>query len=325
MPKISIIVPVYNVEKYLGKCIESILNQTFRDFELILVDDGSTDSSGKICDEYSLKDSRIKVIHKENGGLSSARNTGLDIAKGEYIGFVDSDDWIEMDMYEILYKLIKTSGKDMANIGFSAIYEDRIEKWTDNKKIILNREESLIELLKHRYFGNYIWANLYSKKIFKNIRFTEKIKFEDIDIMYKLLNNSNGIVSQGISKYNYIQRKDSTIDEFFSKKYMEDFNIQKIYFSREIWFKENYPQIYKKYNEYLYNKKIFFLSYDLLVHQIIKKSTNKEIDKIINILNIHFKENLKLKIGKLIKIRLILLKISKSLFKWSYNRRNIND
>lgn len=97
MPKISIIVPVYNVEKYLRKCIDSILNQTFKDFELILIDDGSTDESGKICDEYNLKDNRIKVIHKENGGLSSARNAGLDIAQGEYIGFVDSDDWIESD------------------------------------------------------------------------------------------------------------------------------------------------------------------------------------------------------------------------------------
>ena len=94
-PKLSIIVPVYNVEQYLDKCIKSILNQTFKDFELILVDDGSIDNSGEICDEYAKKDSRVKVIHKKNGGLAAARNTGLIIARGDYVGFVDSDDWIE--------------------------------------------------------------------------------------------------------------------------------------------------------------------------------------------------------------------------------------
>lgn len=101
-PKISIIVPVYEVEPYIHKCVDSILAQTFTDFELILVDDGSPDNCGEICDEYEENDSRIRVIHKENGGPSSARNAGLNIAKGDYIGFVDSDDWIETDMYEML-------------------------------------------------------------------------------------------------------------------------------------------------------------------------------------------------------------------------------
>ena len=100
---ISIIVPVYNVEKYLPTCVDSILCQTFTNFELILVDDGSTDRSGIICDEYEKKDTRVKVIHKENGGLSSARNAGLYIAKGKYIGFVDSDDFIDKEMYIVLY------------------------------------------------------------------------------------------------------------------------------------------------------------------------------------------------------------------------------
>lgn len=104
---ISVIVPVYNVEKYLHKCINSILNQTYKNLEIILIDDGSTDNSGKICDEYALKDNRIKVIHKENGGLSSARNAGLDICSGDYIGFVDSDDYIAEDMYEYLYVNLK--------------------------------------------------------------------------------------------------------------------------------------------------------------------------------------------------------------------------
>src|SRR5665647_2657921 len=102
-PLISIIVPIYKVENYIRNCVDSILNQTYKNLEVILVDDGSTDNCGNICDEYSLKDNRIKTIHKKNGGLSSARNAGLDVAKGEYIGFIDSDDWIEKDMYESLY------------------------------------------------------------------------------------------------------------------------------------------------------------------------------------------------------------------------------
>lgn len=114
MPKVSVIVPVYNTEKYLPRCINSILDQTFTDFELILVDDGSTDNSGKICDEYSKKDSRIVVIHKENGGASSARNTGIDIAKGEWISFVDSDDWVNV---EYLNGLIIDASKD-DNVDF---------------------------------------------------------------------------------------------------------------------------------------------------------------------------------------------------------------
>ena len=103
---ISIIVPVYNVEKYLEKCIDSILNQSYQNLEIILIDDGSTDNSGSICDEYKKKDQRVQVIHQKNQGQSSARNAGLNIAKGSYIGFVDSDDWIEQNMYEKLYKNI---------------------------------------------------------------------------------------------------------------------------------------------------------------------------------------------------------------------------
>ena len=115
---ISVIVPVYNVEKYLVQCINSILNQTIKNLEIILVDDGSLDNSGKICDEFSKKDDRIVAIHKENNGLSSARNAGLEIANGNYIGFVDSDDWLDEHMYEILLKLIKENNSDISCCDF---------------------------------------------------------------------------------------------------------------------------------------------------------------------------------------------------------------
>ena len=111
---ISVIIPIYNVEKFLSFCIDSIVNQTYKNLEIILVDDGSTDNSGKICDEYALKDNRIKVMHKQNGGVSSARNVGLNIAKGKYIGFVDSDDYVENDMFEILHNLIIKNNVDIS-------------------------------------------------------------------------------------------------------------------------------------------------------------------------------------------------------------------
>lgn len=123
MPKLSIIVPVYNVEKYLSKCIDSILNQTFEDFELILIDDGSPDECGKICDNYANKDRRIIVIHQKNAGVSAARNAGLDIAKGEYIGFIDSDDYIDKTMYEKLINAIESFNVDMAICGYDYINE----------------------------------------------------------------------------------------------------------------------------------------------------------------------------------------------------------
>ena len=113
---ISIIVPIYNVELYLEKCIESIINQTYKNLEIILVDDGSTDSCGKICDEYAKKDNRIKVIHKINGGLSDARNKGMEIAKGKYIGFVDGDDYVASDMYETLYKFSVKNSLDRKSV-----------------------------------------------------------------------------------------------------------------------------------------------------------------------------------------------------------------
>lgn len=117
MPEISIIVPIYKTEKYLNRCVNSLINQTFKNFELILVDDGSPDACPVLCDKWGKRDTRIKVIHKKNGGLSSARNAGLNIAQGKYIGFVDSDDWIEPDMYELLYNAAEKYQTDYSAVN----------------------------------------------------------------------------------------------------------------------------------------------------------------------------------------------------------------
>ena len=190
-PKISIIVPVYNVEPYIRRCIDSILSQTFKDFELILVDDGSPDRCGEICEEYAIRDSRIKVIYKENGGQLSARNRGLDIAQGDYIGFVDSDDWIDEDMYEILYNLCKNNDAQIANIGINFINNNKIESSKKYELIALTKYEAMKILLEYKTFGDYFWANLFERKLFENLRFEEGIIYEDVDLFYKLIDRAD--------------------------------------------------------------------------------------------------------------------------------------
>ncbi|HDT8050800.1 TPA: glycosyltransferase, partial [Enterococcus faecalis] len=172
MPKISIIVPVYNVEKYLEKCVRSILAQTFTDFELILVDDGSPDSSGAMCDQFAEQDQRVKVIHKENGGLSDARNAGIEIATGEYLGFVDSDDYIADDMYETLYNQIVTYEAELATVGMIDVYENRESRLTDKKEIkILSQNEAIQAVLDSTDVYAYAVNKLYKKELFNKVRY----------------------------------------------------------------------------------------------------------------------------------------------------------
>lgn len=164
---LSIIVPVYKVEKYLRQCLDSIVNQTYENLEIILIDDGSPDNCGKICDEYAQRDNRIKVIHKENGGLSSARNIGTQIAKGEYITYVDSDDWLDKNMYSELISALEKYNLDM--VRCEAYTSDGI-----NKEIILPKEEYKNKIfydkeILYRYFDEFlckvVWNAVYKKKL----------------------------------------------------------------------------------------------------------------------------------------------------------------
>ena len=228
MPEISIIVPVYNVEKYLTRCIDSILNQTFTDFELILVDDGSTDKSGVICDKYSKIDSRIKVIHSKNEGAAQARNYGLDIAKGKFIGFVDSDDYINRDMYQILYENINKYNCDICVCGHQS-FQDKVKvSFEDSKEEIIEFDNKLA--LKN-YFLDYednervmytiMWDKLYRRELFKNLRFPKGKICEDGYVIYKLLYNSKKIIYINKILYYYLQRSDSISKTKFSLKTLE--------------------------------------------------------------------------------------------------------
>ncbi len=217
---ISIIMPIYKAEDYLNNSITSILNQTLENFELILVDDGSPDNSGKICDELALNDNRIKVIHKENGGASTARNAGLDIAQGEFIAFVDSDDWIEPNMFETLFNLAKEHNADISQCNYIKVENEDEKIINDDKEIIIsfNNIESLNNLYNEMYVSTVVlWNKIYKKSLFNKIRFPNMRIFEDEAIMYKLLFESKKLVYTNKKLYYYRNTPDSIMDAKFDK------------------------------------------------------------------------------------------------------------
>lgn len=204
MPKISVIVPVYKAEKYIRRCVDSILAQTFTDFELLLVDDGSPDNSGAICDEYAARDSRVKVFHKENGGVSSARQMGLDNSLGEYVIHADPDDWVEPDMLQELYSEAQQSGADMVICDFYINYGNR-QIYKSQKPEKLSHDAILKELLMQRLHGA-CWNKLVRRDLFEKyeVKFPEDIiRWEDLFVNVMLLINSVRVSYKENAYYHY--------------------------------------------------------------------------------------------------------------------------
>ena len=217
---VSIIIPVYNVEKYLNRCMESIVKQTYADLQIILVDDGSKDKSGAMCDAWERKDSRITVIHQKNGGLSNARNTGMKHAKGEYLIFVDSDDVAAPEMTEQLIGLIEAEDADISICGVSHIFDEnniRFEK-NQTETMSYDRNSAIKEMWYQKSFLPSAWGKAYKKSLFENLGFTEGILFEDIDIMHELFWRSNKIVYKNQALYGYVHREDSITTAKFSER-----------------------------------------------------------------------------------------------------------
>ncbi|UOY06094.1 glycosyltransferase [Muricauda sp. SCSIO 64092] len=202
--KISVIIPVYKVEKYLHRCVDSVLNQTYSNLEIILVDDGSPDNCGTICDTYEKQDTRITAIHQENKGLSGARNSGMKIATGDYISFVDSDDWLEPDMYRTLISAIVDTQSDMAITDFSKSMELSSQVASPIPKPrneVLNNKQTI---LYYRENGFYVWANLYRREVIKDLSFRENIKFvEDMFFSMDVIANLGKAVHVKYPFYNY--------------------------------------------------------------------------------------------------------------------------
>lgn len=211
IPEISIIVPVYNVEKYIRRCINSILDQTFKSFELILVDDGSHDDSGLICDEYKRRDNRIQVIHKENGGLSDARNSGIEAIRGRYVTFIDSDDWVSKNYLSVLYELLNEKSAEISICNFLRTSNEFLS-YTNSKISVY--EYSSNEALTNIFtdFGEQMvvsWGKLYKAELFKEIRFPLGKIHEDEFITYKILYKANRIIFTTEQLLYYWQRPDS--------------------------------------------------------------------------------------------------------------------
>ena len=263
--KIAVIVPVYNVQEYLNRCVESIINQTYENLEIILIDDGSTDNSGDICDYYKQLDGRIVVIHQENKGLSAARNAGLDIHTSDYIGFVDSDDWIEKDMFFLLHGNLKKYNADISicNVNLINCNGDLVDYKGDpigennHEEIEVKLYNDFLDALNDNEHNvkECVWNKLYKSKLWNNIRFPFKKVFEDIFTLYFIIEKAKIICSDNSFKYNY-QTRNTSISKNFS---MQNFDIIDGLINRYQYLSNKYPVLENKYRRTIFNGFLYIL------------------------------------------------------------------
>lgn len=279
-PLISIIVPIYNVEKYLLRCVDSLIKQTYKNIEILLINDGSTDNCKKICEKLQEKYENIIAFDKKNGGLSDARNYGIKNAKGEYICFIDSDDYIDSKMVEILYNAIKETESDIAIVDYIMLEEN--EKAKNNEEInnklidyyVFNSKLAIKELFKENSFGNYAWNKLYKRSLFEEIKFPVGKMMEDLGTTYLLFDNSYKIVYKKIPLYYYIQRNGSILH---NKNLQLDFDKTELALERYEYILKKYPDIEENkkfiYNLLIENYHIIFYNEELInkAKKIIKK------------------------------------------------------
>ena len=221
--KISVIVPVYKVEPYLDKCLSAIVNQTYTNLEIILVDDGSPDNCPAMCDAWAEKDSRIRVIHKTNGGLSDARNAGMAVATGELMAFVDSDDWIAPDMYEHLYRRLAEDNSDIAACGVQMVWEDKTPSRTLTREgsCVLNQEEAMRAIIEESWLKQPVWYKLYKTALVRDILFPKGKYHEDVFWSYQAVGRTQRVSVSDHIGYYYLQRGGSIMGEGYSLKRLD--------------------------------------------------------------------------------------------------------
>ena len=239
---ISVIVPIYDVEEYLDRCVESIVNQTYRNLEIILVDDGSPDNCPQLCDSWAEKDNRIKVVHKENGGLSDARNAGMPFATGEIISFIDSDDWIELDMYEEMLNRMQADNSDIISCGVKWVEEDGslIRDFTSENEV-LDTKTAMKELLNDSKLKQHVWNKIYKYDLIKDIPFEKGKYHEDVFWSYQVVGIAKKVSIVNKSFYNYVQRSNSIMGEGFSAKRLDALDANR---QRCEYMKEHLPELY---------------------------------------------------------------------------------
>ena len=210
-PLISVIVPIYNVEKYLARCVDSIVNQTYKNLEIILVDDGSPDRCPQMCDDYAEKDSRIKVVHKKNGGLSDARNAGMVVATGEYISFIDSDDYVSDDFFECLLDVMNKENSDIAECSVVKFYEDnRFDEFSDDLSVkTYDTQDAMSALIAENQFHQHVWNKLYKTELVKDIPYAVGKLNEDEFWTYQVFGRANKVSKLNKTMYYYFQRNSS--------------------------------------------------------------------------------------------------------------------
>ena len=323
MSKVSIVVPVYNVEKYLQRCVDSILEQTLQDIEIILVDDGSQDDSGQLCDAYAEKDSRIVVVHKENGGLSSARNAGIDIATSPYIGFVDSDDYIDKQMFEKLFNWITDNDADIAMCELCHCYEDKTIKRRTNKEFGIVNTEQAIRLVMEGNKATVSAVNkLYKISIFDKVRYPVGKLTEDAFVIVEVLMQAQKVVYSTEELYYYVHRKNSITTSGFKKK---DMNVLEAYSKNKKLIQQYYPALLDV-AEMRYMWAHFYVLDKMMLS---KKVEAKDIQKkIINTLRKNYRfiiKNEQFNMSR--KIAMTLLMINKNLYKICVlaNKKNYTD
>lgn len=241
-PLISVIVPVFKVEQYLDRCVESIVNQTYQNLQVILIDDGSPDNCPEKCDAWSEKDVRVNVIHQENGGLSDARNAGMRVARGEYIGFVDSDDWIAPEMYERLIEAMQKDESDIAACTVKMVWEDGSPEnlLTVQKKCVLDRSEAQLALLKESLLKQPVWYKLYRSRIILEIPFEKGKYHEDVFWSYQAIGMARRVSIIDYIGYYYWQRSASIMGERYSLKRLDAVEAK---VRRQDYLADSYPQL----------------------------------------------------------------------------------
>ena len=318
---VSVIVPVYNVERYLRKCIESILNQTYQDLEVILVDDGSKDCSGNICDEYAAKDARIRVIHKENGGLSDARNCGIDVAKGEYLLFVDSDDFIHSQMLEVLYDAMQDIGADISVCNFLNVPEGQDlqqETITDPSRHIYREQEKLAQLYVNNLVTVVAWNKLYSRRLFQTLRYPKGRLHEDEFVIHRLLFEARSVVYVDVVLYYYVQRQNSIMGKYSIKNIRDGYDAL---VEREVfWLEKKEQEAYAQtlvHRLYHAEKQYFYAKEKLKDCQLLK-ILQKNIGAKIHL------DAVKQLLGKETYICFRVFQISPTFYKWYAKQRKQN-
>ncbi|QEO57200.1 glycosyltransferase family 2 protein [Francisella marina] len=292
---ISIIVPVYNTEKYLYRCLFSIVNQTYKNLEIILVNDGSTDNSLKICNSFAASDSRIVVVDKANHGSSAARNIGLEIFRGEYVAFVDSDDWVSLDYIETLYTNIKKYDADISLVSFVRCDNNYYYGGTNSVEPVETIYQG-VDIVKGYLQGNIFLiacASLVSSKFLSNLKFQENIVFEDVEIFSKIYDLANKVVKSSLVKYFYFSRGDShseTMYKEFNSNHLKSF--KKVYQVRHKRLLAKYPELEKLIFEAILRP--------ALGHYATNSHDNSNIDKLLYLYKIYYraarKKNIKISI-----------------------------